>query len=179
MCFRSFSWGTRGRFITFSVSNMDMLRFIFYNEDYWNWLTTDILQLFPVMQISSLQELALCSKDSHLPLSPPEASPRSSMATGPRPWHKTIWKMTFYRDHLQLWEWVSADSARVNRPPCPNVLPGVCTTIQIVFFLSFSTPTLPAVISSRHNAFPSSNTKEEKLQHKQQRLQPQSGVLSL
>lgn len=51
MSFSLFFLGTRGHFITFSINTTGLLCFIFYSQDYLNWLTTDILQLFSVMQI--------------------------------------------------------------------------------------------------------------------------------
>lgn len=46
--------------------------------------------------------------------------------------------MTFYRDHLHLWLWVSADSAQVNCFLCLYAPPDVCTdTGGAFFFISF------------------------------------------
>ena len=50
--------GTRGHFITVPINTVDVPRFIFRGADYLNWLTTDILQLFSVMQIQKLWEFA-------------------------------------------------------------------------------------------------------------------------
>lgn len=118
---------------------MDMLCFIFCSQDYLNWLTTDILQLFLVMQILTagdgkghyFQSVHTCLL--HL-------WSQSGMQTGygAMACHMTIWKMTFYQGHLQLWVWVSADSVQVNCPLCPYVLQGVCTAIQIALSLSLS-----------------------------------------
>lgn len=135
--------GTRGHSITFSINTMDMLCFIFCSQDYLNWLTTDILQLFPVMQILTagggkghyFKSIHTCLL--HLWIQSGVQTCYRAIAC-----HMTIWNMTFYQGHLQLWVWVSADSVRVNCPLCPYVLQGVSTAIQIAlgscFSLSFS-----------------------------------------
>lgn len=83
---------------------------------------------------------ALFSKYSHLP--PPIYGAESGVQAGygAIACHMTIWKMTFYQGHLQLWVWVSADSVWVNCPLCPYALQGVRTAIQIAFPLPLSLP---------------------------------------
>lgn len=116
---------------------MDMLCFIFCGQDYLNWLTSDILQLFSVMQILTagagkrhyFQSIHTCLFQS----GGVEGTCYEAVAR-----HTTIWKMTFYQDYLQLWAWVTADSVQVNCSLCPYVLEGVCTAIQIALSLSLS-----------------------------------------
>lgn len=101
--------------------------------DHWH------LQLFPVMQILTAGVgTGHYFQSIHTCLFHPWSQSREQTRYGAIACHKTIWKMTFYQDHLQLWVWVSADSVQVNCPLCPYVLQGVCTAIQIAFFLSFS-----------------------------------------
>lgn len=49
---------TGGHSITFSINSMDVPYFIFCSQEYLNWLTTDILQLLSVMQISAEWDVA-------------------------------------------------------------------------------------------------------------------------
>lgn len=54
--------------------------------------------------------------------------------------HVTVWEMTFYRDHLHLWLWVSADSAQVNCFLCLYAPPDVCTDTGEAFFSFYFFP---------------------------------------
>lgn len=136
-----------------------MLCFIFC-QDCLSWLTTDILQLFPVMQILNagdgkghysqsintclLRLLGLCGVQT---------------GYGAVACHGNIWKMTFYQGHLQLWVWVSADSVQVNCPQCPYVLYCVCTAIQITILLSFSSRLCPVfLLLELHHVYTYSQT---------------------
>lgn len=140
--FSLFFLGTGGHFITFSISTLDMLRFIFCSQDYLNWLTTDISQLFSVMQILTARDgKGQYFQSIHTCLLHVWRESQVQTGSGVIPYHMTIWEMTFYQGHLQLWAWVSADSVQVNCPPCPCVLQGVCTTIQIAIFPIFLHPT--------------------------------------
>lgn len=51
--------------------------------------------------------------------------------------HVTVWEMTFYRDHLHLWLWVSADSAQVNCFLCLYAPADVCTETGGAFSFFF------------------------------------------
>ena len=136
--FSLFFLGTGGHFITFSISTLDMLCFIFWSQDYLNWLTTDISQLFSVMQILTARDgKGQYFQSIHTCLLHVWRESRVQTGSGVIACHMTIWEMTFYQGHLQLWAWVSADSVQVNCPPCPYVLQGVCTTIQIAIFPIF------------------------------------------
>ncbi|MEQ2315431.1 hypothetical protein AMECASPLE_022246 [Ameca splendens] len=87
------------------------------------------------MQIltQSVVKSLLFSVSSHLP------PPLQSVDCRAIAHHVTVSKMTFYRDHLQLQVWVSADGARVNCPNCPQLPQGVCRVIQIAYCLYFMT----------------------------------------
>lgn len=134
----SFSWGQGVYSIIFSINTMDMLCSIFCSQEYLNWLTTDILRWLSVMQIFTVwdskghyfQRIHTCrlhrKRHSGLQIGFRAMTP-----------HVTIWKMTFYQDHLLLWIWVSADSIQVNCCLCPYVLQNVCAAIQIDFMSLF------------------------------------------
>lgn len=146
--FSLFFLGTGGHFITFSISTLDMLCFIFCSQDYLNWLTTDISQLFSVMQILTARDgKGQYFQSIHTCLLHVWRESRVETGSGVIACHMTIWEMTFYQGHLQLWAWVSADSVQVNCPPCPCVLQGVCTTIQIAIFPIFFSPHLFPYVS--------------------------------
>ncbi len=155
---------------------MDMLCFIFCNQDYLNWLTTDILQLFSVMQILTAGDgkghyfQSICTCLLHL-----WSQSEVHTGYGAIAFHMTIWKMTFYQGHLQLCVWVSACSVQVNCPLCPYVLQGVCTTIQIAVFFS---PHLFLFLcfSVAFSHIYAQIHRERKKQYKQGILQPRSNM---
>lgn len=143
MSFHSFL-GTRGHSITFSINTMDMLCFIFCSQNYLNWLNTDILQLLSVMQILTVGDSkGHYFQSIHTCLLHLWRRSEVQIGYGAITCHVTIWKMTFYQDHLQLWIWVSANSIQVNCSLCPYVLH--CHTSCFLCF--YFTPHLPESLS--------------------------------